>query len=115
LLIPINLAFFCRQSPTGRVVALYPSPAGATESLLPLETWNELVEANPVLGELAPDIEAFLVNRIGEPREYYRVSMDECFKLVGLIRTHWRGFSGGTKVWEEMAQFFAGLKERAHA
>src|SRR5271156_6574729 len=39
LLIPINLAFFFQNSQTSRVSAFYPSPAGATESLLPLETW----------------------------------------------------------------------------
>ena len=32
LLIPINLAFFYRQSATGKVLAMYPSPAGAIES-----------------------------------------------------------------------------------
>ena len=32
--LPINLAFFLQQHAGGRVVALYPSPAGATESLV---------------------------------------------------------------------------------
>ena len=36
LVIPINLAFFFHSSIEGRMVALYPSPAGAVESLLPL-------------------------------------------------------------------------------
>jgi hypothetical protein len=36
LLIPINMAFFSRSSIEDRVIALYPSPAGAVESLLPL-------------------------------------------------------------------------------
>src|SRR4051794_32442668 len=43
LRIPINMAFFCRTA-AGNVQAYYPSPAGATESLLPLETWRELEE-----------------------------------------------------------------------
>src|ERR1700727_1560643 len=42
LMIPINLAFFYRDGPSERVVAMYPSPAGATESLLTLEAWSEL-------------------------------------------------------------------------
>ena len=33
LMIPINLAFFYRDSASSRMVAMYPSPAGATESL----------------------------------------------------------------------------------
>ena len=43
----------------------------------------------------------------------YRVPIDECYKLVGLIRTHWRGLSGGTEVWEEIGRFFDELRERA--
>jgi hypothetical protein len=114
LLIPINLAFFYRSSPAGRVVVLYPGPAGATESLLELEAWEELAEVNPVLRELAPDVEALLVNRVERARQYYRAPIDECFKLVGIIRTHWRGFSGGTAVWQEIDRFFAELQERAN-
>jgi hypothetical protein len=30
-----------------------------------------------------------------------------------LIRTHWRGLSGGTEVWQELTRYFAGLRERA--
>src|SRR6185295_94407 len=62
LAIPIGLAFLFRSSPQDRVVAFYPSPAGATESLLSLDTWSELVEANPVLRDIEADVEALLVN-----------------------------------------------------
>lgn len=115
LLIPINMAFFSPNSAASRVVAYYPSPAGAMESLLPLETWQALVEANPVLRELEPDVEALLVNRVGDARDYFRVSIDECYKLVGLIRAGWRGLSGGTEVWTEIGRFFGRLKEHARA
>lgn len=115
LMIPIKLAFFFHSSVAGRVVALYPSPSGATESLLPLAAWETLVEENAVLRDLEPDVEALLVNRTGRPAEYYRAPIDECYKLVGLIRTYWRGLSGGTEVWRETGRFFAGLKERSHA
>ena len=111
--LPINLAFFFFSSPAGRVVAMFPSPAGATESLLTLESWRELAAENPVLNQLEPDVEALLVNRIGERREYVRAPIDACFKLVGMIRTHWHGLSGGPAVWEQIDVFFAGLKEKA--
>jgi hypothetical protein len=111
--LPIFLAFFYRHSPTNRIVAMYPSPAGATESLLDLESWKDLAAENPVLNELEADVEALLVNRVGQNREYCRVPIDECFKLVGLIRSHWRGLSGGTEVWREINQFFASLKQRS--
>jgi Family of unknown function (DUF5947) len=113
LMIPIQLAFFFHSTPAGRVVALYPSPAGATESLLALDAWTEIVRANPVLEEMESDVEALLVKRVGGAGAYYLVPIDECYKLVGLIRTHWRGLSGGTEVWREIGQFYAGLKERA--
>jgi len=118
LLIPINLAFFFRSSLDGRVNAFYPSPAGATESLLPLEAWSNIVEANPVLDQLEADVEGLLVNRVGKAREatqaeHYIVPIDACYRLVGLIRTHWHGLSGGTEVWQEIGSFFADLRSKA--
>ncbi|MGA2133273.1 MAG: DUF5947 family protein [Bryobacteraceae bacterium] len=118
LMIPINMAFFFKSSVDGRVIALYPSPAGATESQLPLETWADLADENPPLGDIEPDVEALLVNRLGFTRgfsvpEYYLLPIDECYKLVWLIRTHWRGLSGGTEVWKQLQQYFAGLQDRS--
>ncbi len=111
LALPIHLAFFFRSTPADKVIALYPSPAGPTESLLDLESWGEIVQDNSMLKEMEPDVEALLVNRAGDMREYYLVPIDECYKLVGLIRVHWRGLSGGTEVWREIGKFFARLKE----
>jgi hypothetical protein len=118
LMMPINMAFFFESTPQQRMVVLYPSPAGATESLLPLDAWQEIAAENPELRGMQADVEALLVNRLGHSRgftkpEYYIVPIDECFKLVGLIRAHWRGLSGGTEVWQQMAQFFADLKQKA--
>jgi hypothetical protein len=113
LSLPIDLAFFFRHGPDGKIVALYPSPAGATESLLSLEAWETLVGENPALRELQPDVEALLVNRAGERRVYYIVPIDLCFELVGLIRLHWSGLSGGEEVWREIDGFFVRLEERS--
>lgn len=113
LMIPIQLAFFFNSTPDEKIIALYPGPAGATESLLSLESWNEIVSDNPVLKKMEADVEALLVNRVGNGREYFLVPIDECYKLVGLIRTHWRGLSGGTEVWREIKGFYAELKERS--
>jgi hypothetical protein len=111
--LPINLAFFFRSTSAGRVLAVYPSPAGGTESLLTLEAWQQLEQENPVLRELEPDVEALLVNRLGPAREHYRVPIDACYRLVGLIRAGWRGLSGGAEVWEEIGRFFAGLNQNS--
>ncbi|MGH9397849.1 MAG: DUF5947 family protein [Terriglobia bacterium] len=120
LLIPINMAFFFYNSPERKIAVFYPSPAGATESLLSLEAWNDIVQENPVLSGMEPDVEALLVNRLGRVRgysaaEHYLLPIDECYKLVGLIRSNWKGFSGGTEVWREIGRFFGGLKERTRS
>lgn len=115
LAIPIGLAFFTYSSTAGRVIAMYPGPAGAAESLLTLDAWEEIAAGNPPVRKMQPDVQALLVNRIGDARDYYVAPVDECYRLVGLIRTHWRGFSGGAQVWGEIASFFAGLRERGGA
>ena len=113
LMIPINLAFFYRDGGANRMVAMYPSPAGATESLLSLESWEEIAAENTALQAMESDVEALLVNRIGQASQYFIVPIDECYRLVGLIRMHWKGLSGGTEVWTEIHNFFASLESRS--
>jgi Family of unknown function (DUF5947) len=59
------------------------------------------------------EVEALLINRTITPHEYYLLPVDECYRLVGLIRQQWRGFSGGKEMWQTIAAFFMSLKERA--
>lgn len=113
LRLPINLAFFVHSTPHGRVVAMYPSPAGATESMLDLAAWEELAADNPAVRAMQPDVEALLVNRIGAAREHFIVPIDECYRLVGLIRSKWRGLSGGSDVWQAIGEYFERLRRRA--
>jgi hypothetical protein len=113
LRLPVEMAFFFRSSAEGRVQAFYPSPMGPTESLLGLEAWAELERANPVLATLEPDVEALLVNRVRGARGHWIVPIDDCYALVGVIRTRWRGFTGGSEVWEEIGRFFEELDRRA--
>lgn len=113
LLIPIGMAFFFHSSSVKKTMAFYPSPAGSVESLLELETWQELETVNPFLREMESDVEALLVNRIGEKKEHFLAPIDKCFELVGLIRMKWQGLSGGIEVWETIENFFGELKDRA--
>lgn len=110
--IPIGLAFILRSSGMERVVALYPSPAGATECELYLESWNQLVETNPILGGLERDGEALVVNRLADPPQYAIAPIDDCYKLVGIIKSSWEGISGGPDLQKAIAGFFEGLRER---
>jgi hypothetical protein len=108
--VPIGLAFFMRSSVSDGVVAFYPSPAGATESELDLGAWDALVERNPALGELDPDAEALIVNRLGDPHQYVIAPIDQCYALVGLIKSRWEGISGGSALNEAVPAFFAQLR-----
>jgi hypothetical protein len=114
LALPIDLAFFFYDTPNDKITVMYPSPAGATESLLPLTAWDAIKRQNPALEKIEPDVEALLVHRTGDTREYFVAPIDKCYELVGLIRMHWRGFSGGEEVWREIGRFFEGLRESAH-
>ena len=108
--IPIGLAFFMHSSVTECVVALYPSPAGATESELHFETWSRLVGMNPVLRDLEPDAEALIVNRTSDPPSYAIAPIDRCYMLVGLVKASWEGISGGAGVEQAIEAYFAELK-----
>jgi hypothetical protein len=115
LQIPVSIAFFFLNSSLGRLAAFYPGPAGATESELPLDTWAEVIEANPELTTLMPDVEAFLVraepNRSGA--ECFLVPIDTCYELVGQLRRLWRGFDGGTEANDAIDSFFARVRSKA--
>lgn len=115
LRIPVEMAFFFHSSVAGRVLAYYPSPMGPTESQLQLSSWQQLEAANPILGELDVDVEALLVNRVRGAHRQWLVPLDECYGLVGLIRTRWRGLAGGREVWQQIDRFFEDLDRRARS
>jgi len=111
--IPIGLAFFMRSTVAGGVVALYPSPAGATESELDMGSWDALVEDNPVLEQLDTDSEGLVVNRLSDPPGYAIAPIDDCYRLVGLVKANWEGISGGDRLEGAIREYFSELCERA--
>jgi hypothetical protein len=111
--IPVGIAFIFQNSGLGRPLAFYPSPAGVTESSLPLETWRELVANNPILETLCPELEALLIRRVPAGFDCYIVPIDVCYELAGRIRTRWRGFDGGEEAWLEIEEFFFNVRKRA--
>jgi hypothetical protein len=83
-----------------------------------MEAWQEIEESHGALMQLKPDIEALLVNRVGHGHgsaaaEYYIAPIDDCYRLVGVIRMHWKGLSGGAEVWTEISRFFSDLRVRS--
>jgi hypothetical protein len=113
LAIPVNMVYILRSSVAQHAMAFYPGPAGAMESLLDLSYWETLVAQNPILRDLEEDVEALFVYRGRDSApEYYLLPIDECYRLVGLIRSQWRGLSGGTEVWQAIEQFFQRIRTR---
>jgi hypothetical protein len=102
--IPIDLAFLVRRG--DGLVALYPGPAGIVQSQASDEAWQDLAARNPVLTELAPEVEALVINRVHGRREAWRLSIDHCFSLAGTLRQKWHGLSGGPKVWDAIEHYF---------
>lgn len=113
--IPVGLAFFFRNSSLGRTVAFYPGPAGATESQLDLDAWNEIRAADPRVDLLADDTEALIV-RVPEDEsaapECHLVPIDACYEFVGRLRLLWHGFDGGQHVRSYIEDFFAQVSAR---
>jgi hypothetical protein len=113
LQIPIGLAFFFSNSVENRTIALYPGPAGATESELDLSAWNEIVAEHAELASLEPDVEAALVLRRDGVTRCFVVPIDAAYRLVGIIRLSWKGFDGGGDAWERIHAFFSEMSERS--
>ena len=114
LQIPVKMAFFFFNSQLGRFVAFYPSPAGATESLLGLEAWDEIARANPSIATLQPDVEALLVyGRREGTFDCFLVPINACYELVGRVKLRWKGFDGGEEAWRDIELFFSGLREKS--
>ncbi len=111
MMLPIHLAFFLRDR-SGMIAAMYPSPAGTVRSQLGMETLEERFAEHPALAKIEPEVEALLVNRTGRG-DYFLVPIDECYRLVGLIRMKWRGLSGGAEVGVAIDEFFRDLKQRS--
>lgn len=109
--VPIRLAFFVRR-PETVVECVYPSPAGPVKSPLAREQSELLAARCPLFAEFQPDVEALLLCELGARQGAFRLPIDECFRLVGLVRRHWRGASGGAPFWAELDVWLAELGAR---
>ncbi|WP_034263164.1 DUF5947 family protein [Actinospica robiniae] len=109
--LPVGLAFIVAH-PDGTALAHYPSPAGATRWDLDAADWRRVTERCPPLAALEPEVQALLLNTARGRHDHWIVPIDDCYRLVALIRREWRGLSGGTAVWPAIAGFFADLGER---
>jgi hypothetical protein len=111
--IPVGLAFFLRGSAADQVAGFYPSPAGATECVLDLDSWDRLAQRQPLLRAAAPDVEAVLIRRLADAVECYVVPVDACYELAGRMRLQWRGFDGGDEARASIEEFLGTVRSRA--
>lgn len=111
--VPVGLAFFVKER-DGRVIGHYPSPLGSTRAEVDADAWHAVSSGAPALLDMAPRVEALLVRTSSRPviGEYWIVPVDECYRLVAVIRRYWTGMSGGSAVWREIARFFDQLAGR---
>ncbi|MER5733430.1 DUF5947 family protein [Streptomyces sp. NPDC002138] len=113
LQIPVSVAFFFRNAALDRLVALYPSPAGATESELDPATWQTVLGASRLSALLEPDVEALLLRRSEGRTGCHLVPIDICYELVGRMRLLWQGFDGGAEARAALHTFFEQVERRA--
>lgn len=108
--VPVGLAFFVPRT-DGTVLAHYPSPAGATRWEVDTDAWRGVVGACPPLAGVAADVEALLVNTARGRQDHWIVPVDDCLRVVAIVRREWRGLSGGSRVWPAIDAFLDGLAE----
>jgi len=88
---------------------------GATQHEVEPEMWRDLVARCPELGTMTPEVQALLLNTARGAAQHWLVPIDDCYRLVGLIRREWQGLSGGSRVWPEIQRFFDELAEPRRA
>ncbi|MFF3336302.1 DUF5947 family protein [Streptomyces sp. NPDC002888] len=109
--VPVSLAFFTRSAETGEVTAAYPSPLGALRATVPADSWRDVEQGHPDLPEHVTDVTALLVHRARGADEHWLVPLDDCYRLVAVVRAHWKGLDGGPEVWQQVEDFFRELTE----
>ncbi|NND99861.1 MAG: hypothetical protein HKN47_21280, partial [Pirellulaceae bacterium] len=118
---PIGMAFFTVREQLGElqtdsqppVTVAYPSPAGPVMSQVDGSDWQTLIDANASIARMRTEVETLLINRTANRRQAFIVPLDVCFELVGIVRRHWQGWSGGTDVHREIDAFFERLESSA--
>ncbi|MDR3417327.1 MAG: DUF5947 family protein [Nevskia sp.] len=106
--VPVGLAFFRRNS-AGRVQAICPGAAGAMELPLEQAAWDAFAHRNPAFAQLEAGVEALLVRRTPGGFDFYRVSIDRCWALTGLLRCSRHGLPGSVGSLQAVDHFFAEL------
>lgn len=103
--VPVGLVFVVPHE-DGTATAHYPSPMGTTEHQIEPAVWAAVRQRRPEVAAMTPEVEALLLDTARGARERWLVPIDDCFRLVALVRREWQGLSGGSRVWPEIQGFF---------
>ncbi|MFI2644167.1 DUF5947 family protein [Streptomyces sp. NPDC018610] len=109
--VPVGLVFFVPHA-DGTVTAQGPSPAGAMRWEVDAAAWRRAADQCPELASVEPEVEALLVNTVHGLDHHWIVPVDDCFRMIAVVRREWRGLSGGGRVWPALEEFFGKLTER---
>ncbi|MYS46481.1 hypothetical protein GTY23_35910 [Streptomyces sp. SID5998] len=109
--VPVGLVFFVPHD-DGTVTAQGPSPAGSMRWEVDAAAWRWAGERCPELASMEPEVEALLVNTVHGLDHHWIVPVDDCFRMVAVVRREWRGLSGGGRVWPAVTEFFEQLTEQ---
>jgi Family of unknown function (DUF5947) len=112
--VPVGLAYFVVRGDC-EVWAHYPSPVGATQWEIDPESWQAATQGTPELVTLRPEVEALLVDTARGAKQRWIVPIDDCFRLVAIVRDEWHGLSGGSTVWPAIDRFFEELAKEESA
>ena len=66
-----------------------------------------------MLEDLDPDAEALIVNRLATPHLHAIAPLDDCYRLVGIIKSSWEGISGGSAMEAAVQRYFDDLRATA--
>jgi hypothetical protein len=72
-----------------------------------------MLELNPVLAGLEPDVEGLIVNRLTSPPVYAIAPIDRCYALTGTVKASWEGISGGSGVGQAVDAFLERVRLEA--
>lgn len=109
--VPAGFAFVLRRGT--RVTAFQPGPAGAVETVLPLDLWADLTAGHPLLAAAEPEVEAIVFRGTDRITECFLVPVDACYRLVGAVRRSWSGRDGGPEMRARVGELFAEIQRRA--
>jgi hypothetical protein len=90
--VPVGIVAIVRDDRDGARLA-YPGPAGLVEATVDPAVWSALCSDVPAVAGLVPETEALVWSALTQ--EVLRTGIDVVFRLVGELRTHWRGIHGG--------------------